>query len=262
MTTFYAAPNSAAFWHWPTLLHFTLVALAAGAALLLGALALRGARRLRGYALLTLALIALDLLVLWAESPARFRLTHVYLFLSVRPGAAIWWGAWGLAGSFVLAIPLALRWGPRRVWGALLLASGGVALLYPGVLLASTGNRPLWTPLLLAFIPVTSLVVAAALPLLARWRWVRGGAAALSVSGALLGALYLIGLATGDAEAQSALALLWHEGGALFVLGLAAMAASPLLIRRFPALSGVVAAAGAILSRSLIVEIGQHQPFG
>ena len=52
MTRFYGAPNSEAFWHWPTLLHFVLVALAAGAALLLAALALRGAPRLRSYALI------------------------------------------------------------------------------------------------------------------------------------------------------------------------------------------------------------------
>ena len=262
MTRFYGAPNSEVFWHWPTLLHFVLVALAAGAALLLAALALRGARRLRLYALIAVAFVGLDLIVLWAESAARFRLTHIYLFLSFRPTAAIWWGAWGLAGSALLALLLALGWGPRQLWGALLLATGTAALLYPGVLLAANAARPLWSPLLLAFIPVTSLVIALALPLLARWRWVRPYAVALSVAAVALGVLYPIGLATGGAEARAALPLLWHDGGIPYLLGLALMAATPLLIGRYPALAGLVAAGGAVLARSPILELGQHSPFG
>ena len=41
MTTFYALPNAGPFWHWPTLIHFVLVALAGGASLLTALSALR-----------------------------------------------------------------------------------------------------------------------------------------------------------------------------------------------------------------------------
>lgn len=64
ITTFYGAVNDGAFWHWPTLLHFCLVALAGGVALLVAYRAL-GRERL-GWRLpaLSVGLIALDMVVL------------------------------------------------------------------------------------------------------------------------------------------------------------------------------------------------------
>lgn len=260
ITTFYGAVNDGAFWHWPTLLHFCLVALAGGVALLVAYRAL-GRERL-GWRLpaLSVGLIALDMVVLWAESLARWRLTHVYLFLSIRPASAIWWGAWGLAGSAVLGLLLAFGWGPRRLWGALLVVTSTMALLYPGLALAANSARPLWTPLLLAFMPVTGLLLAWGLALLFRQTDLRPAVAVLGLAGALLGGLYLVGLATGGLAAREGLAHLWHEGGTLFVAALAAMLLGPALLRRYPALAGVLVVAGAILARTLLVEIGAFMP--
>ncbi len=72
-------------------------------AFLAALLHLKGQEEARRYTLLALLLIALDLLVLWAESPARFRFTHIWLFLSFHPQSPIWWGSWGLALSFLSA---------------------------------------------------------------------------------------------------------------------------------------------------------------
>jgi len=257
---YYGVVNDGAFWHWTTLLHFSLVALAGGVALLTAYRALTWARFPRRLAWTAVALIALDLVVLWAESEARFRLTHVYLFLTVQPASAIWWGAWGLAGSAALGLLLALGWGPRRLWGALLVLTSGVALLYPGLALASNAARPLWTPLMLAFMPVTGLLVAWGLALLFRQNDLRPAVAGLGVSGALLGGLYLVGLAFGGLDARAGLGELWREGGPAFVVALAAMLATPALVRRWPAAAGLIAVAGAILARTLIVHIGAFMP--
>lgn len=257
ITTFYGAANSGAYWHWPTLVHFVLVAVAGGVALLVAYRALSGARFTWRLPALALALIVLDLGVLWGESLARWRLTHVYLFLSFQPGSAIWWGAWGLAGSAVLTALLALGWGARRWWGALLLVTSIVALLYPGLVLAANAARPLWTPLLLAFMPVTGLLIAWGLALLLGQRDLGSPVAALALAGAALGGLYLAGLATGTGSARAALGHLWHEAGWGFALALAAMLVSPALLRRYPAVAALLAVAGAVLARSLLVEIGQ-----
>lgn len=103
MTEFYGLPNAGEFWHWTNALHFVLVGLAGGMALLAALLHLKGLEEARRYTLWALALIALDLLVLWAESPARFRFTHIWLFLTFHPTSPIWWGSWSLALSFLLA---------------------------------------------------------------------------------------------------------------------------------------------------------------
>ena len=260
MTTFYGAVNDGAFWHWPTLLHFCLVALAGGVALLLAYRAL-GAKTL-GWRLpaLSVALIALDMVVLWGESLARWRLTHVYLFLTVRPASAIWWGAWGLAGSALLGLLLAFGWGPRRLWGGLLVVTSTLALLYPGLALAANSARPLWTPLLLAFMPVTGVLLAWGLALLFRQNDLRPAVGVLALAGALLGGLYLVGLATGGLAAREGLHHLWAEGGGWFVAALAALLLAPALLRRYPAVAGLMVVAGAVLARTLLVEIGAYMP--
>lgn len=260
MITYYGIPNTEPFWHWTTLVHFSLVALAGGVALLTAYRALTWARFPRRLAWLSVALVALDLIVLWAESEAKFRLTHVYLFLSVRPASAIWWGAWGLAGSAVLGLLLALGWGPRRLWGTLMAVSAVIALLYPGLALASNAARPLWTPLLLAFMPVTGLLVAWGLALLFRQSDLGPAVAALGFAGAGLGGAYLLGLAFGGLDARQGLAELWRQGGPALVAALAAMLLTPALMRRWPVAAGVLAVAGAVLARTLIVQIGAFMP--
>jgi len=260
VTTLYGLPGVGPFWHWPTLLHFSLVALAGGTALLAALRALGRERFPRRLAWLALGLVALDLVLLWAGSPARFRLTHVYLYLAVRPGSAIWWGAWGLASTAVLTLLLAVGRGPRWLWGGMLSLTATITLVYPGLALAANAARPLWTPLLLAFMPVTGLLVAWGAALLFRQRDLRDPVAGLALGGALLGALYLAGLAFGGAAARAGLAELWREGGTAYLAALLAMLLSPLLVRRWPAAGGLLAVAGAVLARSLIVHIGAFMP--
>lgn len=262
MTEFYGLPNSGAFWHWPTLIHFVLVALAGGTALVTALLTFRRDKSALRYAWVALVLIVLDLLVLWAESSARFRFTHLWLFVTFKPTAAMWWGAWGLAGSALMTFLLGLGWGPKRLWASGLSVTSTLVLLYPGLLLVANAARPLWTPVLLAFIPLTSLLTVLGLGMLLRWAWAKPWLLALSIGSALLGGLYLVGLAVGGLEAKEALAHFWHEGGPLYLLGLVLMLMSPALLGRFPMLAGLSAVAGATLARSLIVEIGQLQGFG
>ena len=50
MTAFYGLPGSGAFWHWPTLLHFILVALAGGTAFVTALLTFREDKTARRYA--------------------------------------------------------------------------------------------------------------------------------------------------------------------------------------------------------------------
>lgn len=260
VTAFYGVPNAGAFWHWPTLVHFCLVAIAGGVALLVAYRALTSQRLTWRLPALSVALIALDMVVLWAESIARWRFTHVYLFLNVRPASAIWWGSWGLAGSAVLGLLLALGWGPRRLWGALLVVTSTMALLYPGLALAANHARPLWTPLLLTFMPVTGLLLAWGLALLFRQNDLRPAVAALALTAAALGGLYLVGLATGGLAAREGLRHLWSEAGPLFTAGLAAMLVAPALLRRYPAAAALLVVAGAVLARTLLVEIGAYMP--
>jgi len=157
MTEFFGAPN-AHFWHWTNGLHFALVGLAGGVAFVAGLLHLRD-RKARGLTLLALALIALDLFLLWAESSARFRFTHVWLFLSFRPAAPIWWGSWGLLASLAFGAWLYLRPGFRPAAYGLLLGSL-VVLAYPGLALAVNQEaRPLWNAFLAAYFPLSALLL-------------------------------------------------------------------------------------------------------
>ena len=261
MTTFYGMPNSGAFWHWPTLIHFVLVALAGGMALVAAIRAWQDDDNSRTLAFIALALIALDFLTLWGESSARFRLTHIWLFLSFQPLAYIWLGAWGLIISAIMSLLIAFKLGSKRVWAAIMMLSATIVLLYPGLALAANSNRPLWTPLLLVFFPLTSLLMVLGIGQF-RWEWAKPYFLSLSLLGAIFGGMYLVGLSFGGLEAKEALHHFMQEGGWLYSLALLLMLAGSFLLKRFPALAGLLAVVGAILARSLIIEIGQYQGFG
>jgi formate-dependent nitrite reductase membrane component NrfD len=171
MTEFYGLPNAQEFWHWANALHFVLVGLAGGMAFLAALLHLKASEDARRYTLFALGLIALDLFVLWAESPARFRFTHVWLFLSFHPGSPIGWGAWSLALAFASALLLYLGKGPRRFLAWVLLLLSLVVLAYPGMALAVNANRPLWNALLAGLFPVTALTLALGLATLLQSPW-------------------------------------------------------------------------------------------
>ncbi len=261
MTEFYALPNTEHFWHWPTLIHFFLVALAGGAAVVTTIAVITKHPKARTYALVTMVLIVLDLITLWVESPARFRFTHVWLFLSITPTAPIWLGAWGLILSLVSSFFVWIAKGPRVLWATLLVIGSALAIIYPGLALAANINRPLWTPVLLVLFPLTSMLTVVALAHLLRQDWARRWIAPLSLASVAIGVLYLAGLAMGTSEMRQAFAYFWGHGGLLFVLGLLLMAVVP-VIRRVPVAAALVPLAGATIVRSLIVEVGQIQFFG
>ena len=261
MTEFYGLPNSAHFWHWPSLFHFAFVALAGGMAFVTMIATITKHPRARTYALITIGLIVLDLATLWAESPARWRFTHVWLFFTFTPTAPIWIGAWGLILSLVASFFVWIAKGPRILWSALLVVGSSAALLYPGLALAVNINRPLWTTLLIVLFPLTAMVTVVAVAMLLRQEWAKRYIVPLSLASAFVGVVYLFGLATGTAEAQQGFAYLWSHGGPLFLVGLVLLAA-PAFLRRLPILAAVVPFLGATVVRSLIVDIGQHQFFG
>ncbi len=261
MTEFYALPNSEHFWHWPTLIHFFLVALAGGAAVVTTIALITKHPKVRTYALVTMVLIVLDLITLWVESPARFRFTHIWIFLSITPTAPIWLGAWGLTISLVSSFFVWIAKGPRALWATLLVIGSALAIIYPGLALAANINRPLWTPVLLVLFPLTSMLSVVALAHLLRQDWARRWIAPLSLASVAVGVLYLAGLAMGTSEMRQAFSYLWGHGGLLFVLGLVLMAVVP-VIRRVPVAAALVPLAGATIVRSLVVEVGQIQFFG
>ena len=262
MTEFYGLPNAAHFWHWPTLIHFALVALAGGAVLVTTIASITQHPKVRTYAFITMVLIVLDLITLWVESPARFRFTHVWIFLAFTPTAPIWLGAWGLIISLGSSFFVWLNKGPKLLWNAGLVVGSALALIYPGLALALNINRPLWTPAILVLFPLTGMVTVLALAYLFKQSWAARWLTALSLASTFMGVLYLVALATGSTEARQAFAYFWQHDGLLFAVGLIALAVVPLLVRRVPLLAGLVPLAGATLIRSLIVDLGQAQFFG
>jgi len=262
MTEFFGVPNSAHFWHWPTLFHFAFVALAGGSIVVTAIAHITKHPRARTYALVTMAVILLDLLTLWLESPARFRFTHVWLFLSFTPTSPIWLGAWGLIVSLGSSFFVWLNKGPRLLWSAGLVLGATLVMIYPGLALAVNTNRPMWTPVLLALFPLTGMLTVIAIAHVLKQPWAKRWLVPLSLSSVALGLVYLYGMATGTAEAQQGFAYFWSHGGVWFVLGLILLAVTPALIRRLPILAALVPFVGATVVRSLIVDIGQHQFFG
>ncbi|GAB5601989.1 hypothetical protein FJNA_05140 [Thermus sp. FJN-A] len=251
MTEFYGLPNAGEFWHWTNALHFVLVGLAGGVALLAALLHLGRQEEARRYTLLALLLIALDLLVLWAESPARFRFTHPWLFLSFHPQSPIWWGAWGLALAFVAAGLLHLGWGPRRLLAWALLLFSLVALGYPGMALAVNLNRPLWNPLVAGIFPLTAMGLALALAALLGSPWAKAPLRMAMGGGLFLGLLYPLTLSP---EARGHLL---EEGGLFFLFLLVGLGVFGK--ERLAPWAGLLSAAGL---RALLVLVGQWQGLG
>jgi hypothetical protein len=262
MTEFYGLPNSAHFWHWPTLFHFAFVALAGGAATVTAVAAWTNHPKLRLYALITMIFIVLDLITLWAESPARFRFTHVWLFLAFTPTAPIWVGAWGLIISIGSSFFLWIAKGPKLLWTLGITVGAALAMFYPGWALAININRPLWTPLLILLFPLTGMTTVVALAALFRQGWATRYLAPLSLASLAVAALYLFALATGSAEARHAFEVFWHHDALWLVGALVLLAATPALVRRVPLAAAVLPLVGATVVRSLIVEAGQAQFFG
>ncbi|GLV47507.1 hypothetical protein TJA_06780 [Thermus sp. LT1-2-5] len=252
MTEFYGLPNAQEFWHWTNALHFVLVGLAGGVALIASLLHLKEHPEARRYTLWALGLIALDLFVLWAESPARFRFTHIWLFLSFHPQSPIWWGAWGLALAFLCGGLLYLGKGPKRILSWALLPFSLVVLSYPGLALAVNLNRPLWNGLMAGLFPLTALVLALGLASLLRSSWALYPLRLLAGASLLLALLYPFTLA---AEAREHFL---EEGGVLYnlllLLGLGTFGREG-----FAPWAGLLAAAGL---RALLVVVGQWQGLG
>jgi hypothetical protein len=262
MIEFYGLPNSDHFWHWPTLIHFALVALAGGMILVTTVASFANHSKLRTYAFVTMILIVLDLATLWVESPARFRFTHVWIFLSFTPTAPIWLGGWGLVISLVASFFTWWQKGPRLLWQGMLVLGATLALVYPGLALAANLNRPMWTPALLVLFPLTGMVTVLALASIFRQVWAGRYLVMASLASAVMAIAYLAGMALGNAEAQAAFAYFWSHDGLLLSLAIAAMLTAPVLVRRLPLLAGLAPLVGATLIRSLIVEVGQAQFFG
>lgn len=261
MTDFYGLPNGE-FWHWANALHFVLVGVAGGLALLAALLHLNRQREAERYTLLAVLFIALDLFVLWAESGARWRFSQVWLFLSFNPEAPLWWGAWGLLLAFLSAGMLLLRplWKPLealpvQLLAGVLLAASLVALFYPGFALAVNSTRPLWNPLLVAFFPVTAVFMVLGVASLLGSGWARSwllGSAALTL---LLTLAYPLTLGVGGFGlfAKHALAAYGFFAGVLLP--------GEVFYRNPTALAGL-GLLGVVGLRALLVLAGQVQGFG
>ncbi|MCS7068293.1 MAG: hypothetical protein NZN28_06645 [Meiothermus sp.] len=262
MTEFYSLPNTGEFWHWTNALHFVLVGLAGGMALLAAILTLRQHPERNRYLWLAALLIVLDLFVLWAESPARWRFSHVWLFLGLHPSAPIWWGAWGLALSLVATLAVVLKpWVgflrriPEQLPGLLLLLGSLVALAYPGFALAVNTTRPLWNSMMLFLFPITALLMVLAVALLLGSEWARrweSWAAVLSL-GLLVAYPFTL--------PEAARTHLLHEGLLGYALAGLLIAVAALLFRN-PRWAAALGLAGAVGLRWVLVMVGQFQSPG
>lgn len=262
MTEFYGLPNTGEFWHWTNALHFVLVGLAGGMAFLAAILTLRQHPERKRYWWLAGILIALDLFVLWAESPARWRFSHIWLFFSFEPGAPIWWGAWGLSAAMAaVALLLLKQWVrlleriPEGVLGVVLLLGSLVALAYPGFALAVNTTRPLWNSMMLAIIPITALLMVLAIAILLGSTWAKRWevwAAALS-----LGLLLAYPFTLQEAAREH----LFREGLVGYALAGLLIAVAALLFRN-PRWAAALGLAGAVGLRWLLVMVGQFQSPG
>jgi formate-dependent nitrite reductase membrane component NrfD len=106
---------------------------------------------------------------------------------------------------------------------------------------------------------MTTVVAIAAL---LKQPWAARFLTPLSLSSAAVAAVYLIGLALGNAETRHAFAGFWQHDGLWLIVALLLLAATPALVRRVPLAAAVLPLVGATVVRSLIVEAGQAQFFG
>jgi formate-dependent nitrite reductase membrane component NrfD len=289
-------------WGWEIPVYLFLGGLAAGAMVLSAALAGRPGERSRAARWLTFAAPALVSLGMGALVLDLANKLHVFRFyLAFRWTSPMSWGAWilmvvypvtllgGLAAlTDAEADALAARAGPlawplRALRGfAVARAAGlrrwsvatGVGLgVYTGILLSTLGARALWGSALLGpLFLVSGLSTGAAFMmffrvtdderhLLARWDLVFIGAEALLL------VLFLVGLATGDAQSHGAAALLLGGPftGAFFALvvlaGLAvpaALGALELRLRLRPTLAApALVLVGGLSLRWILVVAGQ-----
>ena len=215
----------------------------------------------KGYAALAFALIALDLAVLWLESPAKWRFSHVFLFLNVNPASPLWWGAWGLvlAAAGALGVLFLRRW--QSLTAILLTAGGTVALLYPGMALVANASRPLWPGILAALFPATALLMVLAIAVLAGSAWARPWLLASGAASATLAVLYPLTLLVGDLAAREAASHAIGEAGPYYLLSAIALGGAA-VARRSPRAAAWLAIAGAVGLRGVIVAAGQVQGIG
>jgi len=255
-------PNVGMFWGWSKALHYVLVGLAGGMALLAAILTLRQHPDRNRYLWIAAVLIVLDLFVLWAESSARWRFGHIWLYLGFHPGSPIWWGSWGLGASLVaIAAVLLKQWVrplqriPEVLPGLLLLLGSLVVLAYPGFSLAVNVTRPLWNEMMLLIFPFTALLMVLAIAHLLGSTWARTwGIVAAVISLALLVAypLTLQGAARQHFN---------QEGLVVYVVAGLLIAVGAVFFRnlRWAAAAGL---AGAVGLRWLLVLVGQLQSPG
>lgn len=262
MTEFYGVPNTGEFWHWTNALHFVLVGLAGGMALLAAILTLRQHPERSRYVWLAAVLIVLDLFVLWAESSARWRFSHIWLFLSFQPGAPIWWGAWGLAASLAATAVLLLKqWivplrrVPEVAPGLVLLVGSLVALAYPGFALAINTTRPLWNNMMLFIFPITALLMVLAIALLLGSTWAKRWEVLVAVLSLALLVAYPLTLQGAARDHFNQEGLIGYAVAGLFI----AIAA---VFFRNPRWAAALGLAGAVGLRWLLVMVGQFQSPG
>jgi len=228
-------------WGWQVAAEQFLAALAAGLLVFVAWAHLSGRRQellpaVRAATLLAPAAVIAGVFLLWLDLGGKWR--PFWLYLTVRPTSAMWWGSWiilaVLLSSLLAAAPTLFsaegqaaahalrwlrqvaRWAEARMrilaWTNLVL---GIGLgLYPGILLGTMVARPLWnSPVLGPLFLVSGMVTATAALLLMAPRGpgalllVRAQVSLHSSRLALVG-LYLVGLATGGAATQAAAALL------------------------------------------------------
>jgi hypothetical protein len=261
MTDFLGLPNGGEFWHWTNVLHFILVGFAGGLAVTAGTLGLLKHEERRGYALLALTLIVVDLVVLWLESPAKWRFSHVFLFLSVNPLSPLWWGAWGLVLAALGCFLALFKRVPERLAYGLAALGGAIALLYPGLALAANPGRPLWPSLLTALFPATALLMVLGVAVIGGSKWARPWFVAAGLASLALILLYPVTLAFGNLSARHALEEARGEAAIPYLLFALALAGI-LLARQNPRLAALLALVGAVGVRAVIVAIGQTQGIG
>jgi hypothetical protein len=259
---FYGIPNTEPFWTGLKTLHYVLVGLAGGMAVLAAILTLRQHPDRNRYLWLAGLFILLDMFVLWAGSSARWYFSQFWLFLSFEPRAPIWWGTWGLSSALAaVALILLKTWVPllkripEMLLGTVMLVGGLVALAYPGIALVVNENRPVWNEMMLVIFPVTALLMVLAVAMLFGSAWARRWEVmAAAVTVALLVAYPL----TLQGEAREH----FMREGLLVYATAGVLVAVALVLFRNPRLAAGLGLAGAVGLRWMLVQVGQIQAPG